>query len=134
MNYMLWLRVFLAGIAGAATGVAASMLKSRKPTAEELERRRRREVSARGRTGNATILDVSGNVITYSYEVGGMEYTASQEISDFASKLPADPSTLAGRPAIFKYLEANPANSIVLAEGWNGLRFRPAAPPPDTRA
>ncbi len=134
MNYMLWLRVFLAGFAGAATGVAASMLKSRKPTPEELERRRRRDVSARGRTGNATILDVVENVITYSYEIGGMEYTAAQDVADFAQKLPADPSTLAGRPAIFKYLETNPANSIVLAEGWNGLRFKPAAPAPETRA
>lgn len=124
-------KVFMAGAAGAATGIAASMLKSRKPTPEERERKRRRDVNARGRTGNATILDVADGVITYAYEIGGMEYTASQDVSEFAGALPADPSTLTGRPAIFKYLEANPANSIVVAEGWTGLKFQPSAPGPE---
>ncbi len=119
------LRFLLAGMAGAATGVAASMMRSRKVRPEERERRRRLDVNARGRTGQATILDVQNAVITYAYEIRGTEYTAAQDASKFIGELPADPSTLIGRPAILKYLASNPANSIVVCEEWSGLLFQP---------
>ncbi len=119
------LRLLLAGVAGAATGVAASMVRSRKITPEERERRRRLDVNARGRTGQATILDVQNAVITYTYEIRGTEYTAAQDASKLVAALPADPSTLISRPAILKYLASNPANSIVVCEEWSGLLFQP---------
>jgi hypothetical protein len=127
-----FLNYLLVGAAGAATGVAASLVRKRGPTAAERERRRRLDVNARGRTGNATIIDVADGVITYTYEARGMEHTASQDVSALTAVLPADPATLTGRPAILKYLASNPANSIVVCEEWSGLLFQPQATGPET--
>jgi hypothetical protein len=121
------LNLILIGLAGAATGVAASLVRSRRPAATELERRRRLDVNARGRTGHATIVDVADSVITYTYEARGMEYTASQDLSALTVVTPPDPTALIGRPAIIKYLGSNPANSIVVCEEWSGLLFQPQA-------
>ncbi len=129
---MRFLKVLLAGAAGAATGVAAAMVRYRKPAPEEIERRRRLDVNARGRTGHATVLEFQNGVITYTYEMGGTEYFATQDVSAFSTALPPDPETLTGRPAIIKYLARNPANSIVLCETWSGLLFHPQASRPES--
>jgi hypothetical protein len=50
-----------------------------------------------------------------------VEYTASQDISALQEQVPADLSGAIG-PIYVKYDARNPANSIVLAEEWNGLR------------
>ena len=92
-----------------------------RPTAAQRERKRRLTINQTGRMGDATILDVRDNVLCYSYEVGGVGYTASQDASDFKHLLPAVSSILAG-PAGLKYSAKNPANSIVICEEWSGLR------------
>jgi hypothetical protein len=57
----------------------------------------------------------------YSYAVRGVEYTASQDIALLAGKLP--PGGLSPNGAVsVKYDARNPANSIVVAEEWSGLR------------
>lgn len=119
-----FLKVLLAGAAGAATGITAGLVR-RKPSPQERERKRRLDVNARGRTGNATLVDYAGGVFTYMYDVFGMEHLATQDISSLLHLLPDDPGTLVGRPAIVKYLASNPANSIVLCEEWSGLLFQP---------
>jgi len=94
--------------------------RSRIP-AEEWERRRRLLLLATGKMGDANLLDVHDNLLLYSYSVRGVEYTASQDISRLRQFLPADVASLAGH-VLVKYDARNPANSIVLAEEWSGLR------------
>jgi hypothetical protein len=91
-------------------------------TAEERERRRREALVAYGKMGDATLMEVRDDLVLYSYHVRGMEYTASQDISRLKQYMPTDLSEL-GSVSI-KYDARNPANSIVLAERWSGLRAR----------
>jgi len=89
-------------------------------TPAERERRRRAVLAASGKTGDATLVEFRDDNLFYSYLVGGVEYTASQEVSSLKDKLPEDLS-VAGAVSM-KYDPRNPANSIVIAEQWTGLR------------
>lgn len=110
------------------TGLAAWLIPGSRASPAERERRRRLKVNALGRTGPAMIADFHAGVACYKYSIGGVEYTASQDVSSLAEMLPADPATLISRPATLKYLAGNPANSILVCEEWSGLIFRPQAP------
>jgi len=70
--------------AGAAVVlVVAIVLRAwllRRPTAEEVERRRRAAIHQAGKMGDGMILDVFETSIEYSYDVRGVEYTALQDI------------------------------------------------------
>ena len=91
-------------------------------TPEERERRRRAWLVASGKMGDAAIVEVQDEVIFYCYSVRGVEYTASQDISNLADRVPADLSAV---PIVsVKYDAKNPANSIVVAEDWCGLHAR----------
>lgn len=95
-----------------------------RPTAAELERRRRNTLHSRGKMGDATLLEYREHVVFYSYAVRGVEYTACQDLSDLQPLLPPDVWSTIG-PAAIKYDPRNPANSIVLCEQWSGLRTSP---------
>jgi len=88
---------------------------------EEVERRRRAALNASGKMGDATLLEVRENLIYYSYDVRGVEYTASQDVSALRAMLPSDPSAVNGI-VYLKYDPRNPANSMILSEQWSGLR------------
>ncbi len=88
---------------------------------DEKERRRRLEVNATGRLGDAEITDVEDNSVFYSYSVRGVAYTAAQDISQLRQFLPDRPERLIG-PVLLKYAPGNPANSIIVCEDWSGLR------------
>lgn len=90
-------------------------------TPEEQERRRRLTISRQGRLIEAVVTDLDNNLVHYSYEIRGIRYTASQDVSSFAGGLA---ETIIG-PASCKYQHDNPANSIVICEGWSGLRNIP---------
>jgi hypothetical protein len=117
----------LAGLSGALAGVAAWLIPNsrKKITPAERERRRRLAVNARGRTGSAIIVDYRDGIVCYTYSVGGLEYTAFQDLSALPELLPTDPATLIATPATLKYLAANPANSMLVCEEWSGIRFHP---------
>jgi hypothetical protein len=102
-----------------ALGLRAWLM--RRPTAEELERRRRLELNRAGKMADAMILDLRETTIEYSYDVRGVEYTATQDISALQDRLPAHRLSVAG-PASVKFDPRNPANSMVLCEDWSGLR------------
>ena len=89
-------------------------------TPEERERRRCAWLVASGKITDATLVEIREILVFYSYSVRGVEYTASQDVSRFLS----DPSVdFSGVSALsVKYDPRNPANSIVLAEAWSGLR------------
>ena len=114
-------------VAVVTAGVYVALRIRRKP--KDKEQRRRLDVNANGRLGDATILEISEESILYEYSVRGITYTASQDISKLRELIPADPERLIGRPASLKYSSQNPANSILVCEEWSGLRSAPAKQP-----
>ncbi len=97
--------------------------KSARVTPEEFERRRRAALVGHGKINDAVLLEIHGPYLFYSYDVRGVEYTASQDVSFLPSGLPGNLAT-AGSICV-KYDARNPANSIVVAEQWTGLRTEP---------
>jgi hypothetical protein len=124
-------------------GIAASVLvvvgvirwydASHRLPAEEIERRRREELSLTGRITDGVILDARtlGNedslsptpeVLIYSYSMAGLTYNCAQDVS-----------TLPDRVVGFRidqfvqvrYDQRNPGNSIVVSESWTGLWLLP---------
>lgn len=87
---------------------------------EERERRRRNLLVERGKMGDATLVEFRDTAVFYSYFVRGVEYIASQDLGALHEHMPAE---LAIDCAVsIKYDPRNPANSVVLAETWSGLR------------
>jgi hypothetical protein len=84
------------------------------------ELRRRLIVNQYGRLGDAIITEVADDTLYYSYSIRGVEYRASQDISQLKQVLPDEPERLIG-PVTLKYTPRNPANSIVVSENWSGL-------------
>ncbi|HWE49580.1 MAG TPA: hypothetical protein VG273_07325 [Bryobacteraceae bacterium] len=103
--------------------LAVRRLAYRRISPEELEKRRRLSVNSNGKTGDGEIIDIDGSLVLYSYSVAGVGYTTSQDVGALLSLLPSDRLAIIG-PVAVKYLPPNPANSIVLCEGWSGLRNR----------
>ncbi len=113
----------------AAVGLAlASILRSRRKSPEQLEQERRTRLSAAGRITDGSVIEVQEHttegreyqVLIYTYDVAGVCYEAAQDVT----RLLLDLQTCRlGLPASIKYDPHNPGNSIVIAEGWSGLRF-----------
>lgn len=95
--------------------------KRSRVTPEERERRRRAGLVQSGKMSDASLVEIQGSLLFYSYAVRGVEYTASQDVSGLQQYLPQDFSVAAG-PVLVKYDPRNPANSVVLSEDWSGLR------------
>jgi hypothetical protein len=100
--------------------LAYRVWKRSRITPEERERQRRVWLVATGKMGDASLVDIRDDLVFYSYAVRGVEYTASQDISRLARRVPTDLSAM-GAVSV-KYDPRNPANSIVIAEEWTGLR------------
>lgn len=100
----------------------------------ELERLRRLDVNRRGRITTAEIVDLlepeSAGVVAaanprplmviYKYQVAGVTYEVSQDVSALPAALSATRS-LASQTASIKYDPKAPTNSIIACEAWNGL-------------
>jgi hypothetical protein len=114
---LLALAVGLAAL-GALIGYRA--WKRSRITPEERERRRRSALVARGKMSDAVLVEIRDDLLFYAYGVRGVEYTASQDVSMLKQQMPPDFSTIDA--VSVKYDPRNPANSIVLAEQWSGLR------------
>ncbi len=105
-------------VLGALIGYRA--WKRSRITPEERERRRRSTLVALGKMSDAMLVEIRDDLLFYSYGVRGVEYTASQDVSMLKQHMPQDFSTIDA--VSVKYDPKNPANSIVLAERWSGLR------------
>lgn len=115
-------------------GAAAWLALRRRPTPEEIERERRAELVRSGRIMDGTILDISEfeeppvtdrpaaiHFILYKYEIGGVAYESSQDVSALRDLV--NPAELRlGFPCSVRYDIHRPENSIVVAENWSGLR------------
>jgi hypothetical protein len=136
------------GVAAAA-GAASYMLTRRKPTAEEMERERRDLLALSGRITDGTIMDTmvmeaqgadfsvpetitapggagpTPDLIVYNYRIAGVTYECAQDVTSLAEYVHGIRTDL---PIQVRYAPHNPANSIVVAETWSGLRLNSSHP------
>jgi hypothetical protein len=121
--------VWLAALAS-ITGVATWLVMRKRPTPEELERKRRAFLVESGRIVDGMLLDSyevnaeDGRALTmllFSYRIGGVDYECSQDVTLLSALVNAS-KVRAGFPCSVRYQPGNPHNSIVVAEGWSGLR------------
>ena len=115
-----------AAVLAAAACFFAYRLWKRLNTPAERERRRRLLVHAKGRTADGAVTDISDDdtsgetLIHYRYVIGGVEYSAAQDVSLLRDMI-GDPRQFLG-PTAVKYSPGRPADSIVVCEEWSGLR------------
>ncbi len=116
------------GVAVLAAGVTY-WIHSHRKTPEQIERERRQRLSLHGRICDGTVIDVhevesnasGAQYIVYTYEIGGVAYEASQDITHLRQYVDIHSCKL-GLPTSIRYDPQNPGDSIVIAEEWTGLR------------
>jgi hypothetical protein len=110
---------------------AVWLVLHKRATAEELERARRLFLVQSGRLVDGMLLDIcevdagDGRTLTmllYSYRIAGVDYECSQDITDMRTVVDAA-QVRVGFPCSVRYQPGNSQNSIVVAEGWTGLRL-----------
>lgn len=115
---------------GSAMTLAWNIIRPRRMTAEEVERQRRTKLAAYGRIIDGVIVDApmyhaeetaqgEPALIAYRYRIAGVIYECSQDVSTLQHEVEDFRVDL---PVSIKYDPRNPANSIVVAETWSGLR------------
>ena len=126
--------MIVAGAGGAAA--LASVLRRKKKTPEDFERERRARIHEIGRITDGTVIDTQeidgdengygqAQLLIYTYDVGGVAYEASQDITTLRQWVDLHQCRI-GLPASIKYDPKSPGNSIVICEGWSGLRMKRA--------
>jgi hypothetical protein len=130
MNLLRHYPVILGG-AGALLLAVGLLTRRRRKTPEDRERERRARIRQRGRITDGNILDVqelagvngrgSAQMLIYQYDVAGVTYEASQDITYLRHQVDLYSCRL-GLATSVKYDPHNPGDSIVVAEGWTGLR------------
>ncbi len=120
---------WLSGVAAVA-GVSSWLALRKRPSPEEVEHARRLFLVQSGRLVDGMLLDIydvaakDGRTLTmflYNYQIGGVNYECSQDITAMRGMLNVA-DVRAGFPCTVRYQPGNPQNSIVVAEGWTGLR------------
>lgn len=125
------LRIVGGAAAGAAMAATALWFyaRSRRPTAEELERRRRDRLATVGRITDGVLIDartlggeetnaMSPEVLIYSYRLAGVTYDCAQDVSKLPERVTG---WRLDQPLQVRYDPRNPGNSVVVAESWSGL-------------
>ena len=121
---------------GTAAAIVGYVLLGRKPksSGDAFERERRTKIAQGGRIIDGTVIDVheleattdSGPMILliYTYDVAGVTYEASQDVTRLRQFIDLYSCRL-GLHASVKYDPHNPGDSIVISETWSGLRESP---------
>ncbi len=112
-----------------AGGMALWLVRGRRKTPEQRERERRDYLQRVGRIIDGTVIDVaeisqedgSHQLLIYNYDVAGVAYEASQDVTHLRQHIDMHTCRI-GLPASIKYDPQSPGNSMVIAEGWSGLR------------
>ena len=125
------LRLYIFALSTIGLAVAGYYLLRRKPkTAEDIERERRSWLNTVGRITDGTVIDVQeivtavnrpATMLIYQYDVAGVSYEASQDVTYLRQWINLQSCRL-GLHTSVKYDARNPGNSMVIAEGWMGLR------------
>jgi hypothetical protein len=106
------------------------LTRRRSKSPEDRERERRQRITEHGRITDGNILDVqeialngrgSAQMLLYQYDVAGVSYEASQDITYLRHKVDLYSCRL-GLATSVRYDPQNPGDSIVVSEGWTGLR------------
>jgi len=128
---MISLRLYtlVLGIIGLAV-VSYALLRRKPKTADDVEFGRRTWLNTVGRITDGTVIDVQeittklnrpATMLIYQYDVAGVSYEASQDVTYLRQWINLHSCRL-GLPTSVKYDARNPGNSMVIAEGWMGLR------------
>ena len=131
MSALRYAPALIGGLAALTLG-AGFVLRRRRKTPEQLEKERRERISTHGRIIDGTVIDAqemtseSGTVqlLIYQYDVGGVSYEASQDITHLRQFVDIHTCKV-GVPSSIKYDPQNPGDSIVISENWSGLRLNP---------
>ncbi len=126
------LRFYAVMVAGglALLALAAVWLRRGRRTPEQRERHRREVLNVGGRIADGTVTDVqemssqdgeATQLLIYQYDVSGVTYHCSQDVTRLRHHIDLHSCRLGLRASV-KYDPQNPGNSIVVAEGWSGLR------------
>jgi hypothetical protein len=128
---MISLRLYTVALGTIGLAVGGYALLRRKPkNAVDVERERRTWLNTVGRITDGTVIDVqeiatnadrSFTMLIYQYDVAGVSYEASQDVTYLRQWINLHSCRL-GLPTSVKYDSRNPGNSMVIAEGWMGLR------------
>ncbi len=128
---MISLRLYPLALGAIGLAVASYALLRRKPkTARDVEHERRTWLNTVGRITDGTVIDVQeithdpsrpATMLIYQYDVAGVSYEASQDVTYLRQWINLHSCRL-GLPTSVKYDSRNPGNSMVIAEGWMGLR------------
>jgi hypothetical protein len=128
---MISLRLYTFALCTIGLALAGYALVRRKPkSAKDVERERRNWLSSVGRITDGTVIDVqevaldadrAATMLIYQYDVAGVSYEASQDVTYLRQWINLHSCRL-GLPTSVKYDARNPGNSMVIAEGWMGLR------------
>ena len=128
---MISLRLYTITLGAIGLAIASYALLRRKPkTASDVERERRTWLNTVGRITDGTVIDVQeittaanrpATMLIYQYDVAGVSYEASQDVTYLRQWINLHSCRL-GLPTSVKYDARNPGNSMVIAEGWMGLR------------
>jgi hypothetical protein len=128
---MISLRFYTLALGSAGVVLASYALLRRKPKhAKDIEFERRTWLNTVGRITDGTVIDVQeittaanrpATMLIYQYDVAGVSYEASQDVTYLRQWINLHSCRL-GLPTSVKYDARNPGNSMVIAEGWMGLR------------
>jgi hypothetical protein len=128
---MIPLRLYTFALATIACALGGYALLRRKPrNADEVEKERRAWLNSVGRITDGTVIDVQeiklesnrpATMLIYQYDVAGVSYEASQDVTYLRQWINLHSCRL-GLHTSVKYDARNPGNSMVIAEGWMGLR------------
>jgi hypothetical protein len=128
---MISLRLYTLALGTIGLAFASYALLRRKPKdAAEVELERRTWLNTIGRITDGTVIDVQeiavvtnrpSTMLLYQYDVAGVSYEASQDVTYLRQWINLHSCRL-GLPTSVKYDSRNPGNSMVISEGWMGLR------------
>jgi hypothetical protein len=123
------LQIYAIILAAGAVLLTVYGLMRRRRTPDDIERERREFLNRIGRITDGNVLDVqevnsdgkSLQLIIYQYEIAGVEYNCSQDVTLLRHWVNLHSCRL-GLPTSVKYDPQNPGNSIIISEHWIGLR------------
>lgn len=114
-------------------GAVLYLVFRKKVSNDELERQRRENLVRIGRIIDGTVFDTADlseeesgrkggmQLIMYKYEVAGVVYECSQDVSTLGDYIDVHTMRL-DFPCSVRYNPHQPTNSIIVAESWSGLR------------